>query len=435
MLASLLVLAAIIGHRAADGASFVIPPASFCAPPDRVVVAGGVVRAVLSSVAMDARRGGRLSSNSLSSSDRNHVEADSVDGDNDDDADDSFFLMASREAHLERMRLLRERSRRGGMDDDPTPPPVPAVVASSSPSPPNAFDDDGGKGARSDDADVVVSGRPRSAVDVPRLENYAHLTEGLTAEEAEEVRNARLDDADAFVESRDEKSTRGDGGLDSAGSIITAEGGTTTTTAAADDDGNDSWGSIAIPDGAIGGRRTITLTEALGYERLQRIEEAKVKTPIDPFEERRRRLRESISSETSDIFTVAEAEEGEKEEEEKEADKGDEEVEEETMSTIESDDASDVIAPSGTMMRDSSEMAKEVPIISSQESEGTRPTDLQHRPLSSDGKEIFEPLQSASSSSSSEVNPDNVDMGLFVLTRSLIALKYILDKNQDSIVS
>jgi hypothetical protein len=43
--------------------------------------------------------------------------------------------------------------------------------------------------------------------------------------------------------------------------------------------------------------------------------------------------------------------------------------------------------------------------------------------LSSDGKELFEP-----SSSSMEVNEENVNTGLYVLTRSLVALKSILDK-------
>ena len=42
--------------------------------------------------------------------------------------------------------------------------------------------------------------------------------------------------------------------------------------------------------------------------------------------------------------------------------------------------------------------------------------------LSSDGKELFEP------SSSMEVNEENVNTGLYVLTRSLVALKSILDK-------
>jgi len=42
--------------------------------------------------------------------------------------------------------------------------------------------------------------------------------------------------------------------------------------------------------------------------------------------------------------------------------------------------------------------------------------------LSSDGKELFEP------SSTMEVNEENVNTGLYVLTRSLVALKSILDK-------
>ena len=45
--------------------------------------------------------------------------------------------------------------------------------------------------------------------------------------------------------------------------------------------------------------------------------------------------------------------------------------------------------------------------------------------LSSDGKEIFEPCEG---DGSSEVNQENVDMALMVLTRSLLALKSIVDK-------
>jgi len=43
--------------------------------------------------------------------------------------------------------------------------------------------------------------------------------------------------------------------------------------------------------------------------------------------------------------------------------------------------------------------------------------------LSSDGKEIFEPDPDAT-----KVDPQNVEMGLFVLTRSLLALKSIVEK-------
>ena len=45
--------------------------------------------------------------------------------------------------------------------------------------------------------------------------------------------------------------------------------------------------------------------------------------------------------------------------------------------------------------------------------------------LSSDGKEIFEP-----SSSSLEMDQENIDMGLLVLTRSMLTLKSILDKDE-----
>lgn len=43
--------------------------------------------------------------------------------------------------------------------------------------------------------------------------------------------------------------------------------------------------------------------------------------------------------------------------------------------------------------------------------------------LSSDGKEIFEPSRSAL-----DMNQENVDMGLLVLTRSFLTLKSILDR-------
>jgi hypothetical protein len=52
------------------------------------------------------------------------------------------------------------------------------------------------------------------------------------------------------------------------------------------------------------------------------------------------------------------------------------------------------------------------------------PKQLGRRLLSSDGKELFEP----SNLSSMEVNEENVNAGLYVLTRSLVALKSILEK-------
>jgi hypothetical protein len=98
-----------------------------------------------------------------------------------------------------------------------------------------------------------------------------------------------------------------------------------------------------------------------------------------------------------------------------------EEEEEKTTSTIESDVA-------GSATHESPEAGEEGwTTIPSQESEAslTR-TDPRRRPrLSSDGKEIFEP----SRSSSTEVNQENVDVGLFVLTQSLFALKSILNKD------
>ena len=280
----------------------------------------------------------------------------------------------------------------------------------------------------------------------------------------------------------------GDGGSGSVDS--SPEGGSAVSGAAAaadaDVDVDDGWGSIVVPaGGAGGGRRAVTLAEALRIG-----EETRVVMPIDPSEEERRRrgmLGESISIETpsAPAEEVAEEDEAEKAGEEV-AKKEEEEVEEEedededektfsiesdvavsatheeekeeeeeevvkTTSTIESDVAGSATEPLGTTMKvveeeeekttstiesdvagsathESPEAGEEGwTTIPSQESEAslTR-TDPRRRPrLSSDGKEIFEP----SRSSSTEVNQENVDVGLFVLTQSLFALKSILNKD------
>jgi hypothetical protein len=46
--------------------------------------------------------------------------------------------------------------------------------------------------------------------------------------------------------------------------------------------------------------------------------------------------------------------------------------------------------------------------------------------LSSDGKVIFEPTNLQEE----DVNQENVDMGLLVLTRALLAVKCIVERNQ-----
>jgi hypothetical protein len=274
----------------------------------------------------------------------------------------------------------------------------------------------------------------------------------------------------------------GDGGSGSVDS--SPEGGSAVSGAAAaadaDVDVDDGWGSIVVPaGGAGGGRRAVTLAEALRIG-----EETRVVMPIDPSEEERRRrgmLGESISIETpsAPAEEVAEEDEAEKAGEEV-AKKEEEEVEEEedededektfsiesdvavsatheeekeeeeeeevvkTTSTIESDVAGSATEPLGTTMKvveeeeekttstiesdvagsathESPEAGEEGwTTIPSQESEASLT-----RRLSSDGKEIFEP----SRSSSTEVNQENVDVGLFVLTQSLFALKSILNKD------
>jgi len=289
--------------------------------------------------------------------------------------------------------------------------------------------------------------------------------------------------AAAVGECADDGIVSGDGVYGSVESSP-AEDGTAGSGAgeAVDVDVDDGWGSIVVPAvGAGGGRRAVTLAEAL------RIGED-TRAPIDPSEEEQRRrgmLRESISIETSSApaeEVVAEEEEAEKAREEV-AKKEEEEVEEEevkdttftiesdvadsatappgmtmqveeeevedTTPTIESDVADSATAPQGTTMQveeeeqttstiesdvagsathESPEAGEEGwTTIPSQESEVTLTrTDPQRRPrLSSDGKEIFEP----SRSSSTEVNQENVDVGLFVLTQSLFALKSILNKD------
>jgi hypothetical protein len=63
-------------------------------------------------------------------------------------------------------------------------------------------------------------------------------------------------------------------------------------------------------------------------------------------------------------------------------------------------------------------------LLETLEDETSPPPQQGRRLLSSDGKELFEP----SNLSSMEVNEENVNAGLYVLTRSLVALKSILNK-------
>ena len=66
-----------------------------------------------------------------------------------------------------------------------------------------------------------------------------------------------------------------------------------------------------------------------------------------------------------------------------------------------------------------------LPTLSSDEPTPMPSSDNSKR-LSSDGKELYEPKQSEPG----EVNQDNVDMGLLVLTQGLFALKSIVDKKE-----
>jgi hypothetical protein len=316
---------------------------------------------------------------------RNFVEA--APEDNDDDADESFFIKASRDAYMERMRLLGEGRTLAAMSYQSSSTRENETDADVVPPPPSSVDDAPRKGG-------VIDG---------------------------------------------ERSSTMPGAL--GGEAAPA---------------NDDWGSIVVPDGTEVTRRTVTLAEALSIGDM--------------------RARESISHESSSItIDVKEEEVGEveevEEEAEKEMEKSEDEVveveemqneiemeiekyaaeldkeeevakeidrmmekyqandEEETTPTIDSDGTNGSTTPLGTTSDELLGAGDDKSIMTLPESEETPGTDpRQQRRLSSDGKEIFEPSESPSSSST-DVNQDNVDVGLFVLTRTLFALKSILDKD------
>lgn len=125
----------------------------------------------------------------------------------------------------------------------------------------------------------------------------------------------------------------------------------------------------------------------LGEEEKKTEEEEEVKVPIDPFKNDQSEDEIAPSAVVEDITT-----------------------EEEPISSVE-EVTTDDTPPLPTLSSD-----EPIPMPSSDNS----------KRLSSDGKELYEPKQSEPG----EVNQDNVDMGLLVLTQGLFALKSIVDKKE-----
>ena len=126
------------------------------------------------------------------------------------------------------------------------------------------------------------------------------------------------------------------------------------------------------------------------------------------------------------------------EEEQKKADE-DGEVKVPIDSVKKEDQSEDEIAPSAVVVKGTT--TEEVPIssveedttaevttspTSSSDEQIPMPSSDNSKKLSSDGKELYEPKQSKPG----QVNQDNVDMGLLVLTQGLFALKSIVDKKE-----
>lgn len=199
------------------------------------------------------------------------------------------------------------------------------------------------------------------------------ITEGQTAEQAEETRKARLDAADEVAKKMKQP-----------------------TTMMAEEEGDKV---VAVPppgeEGDNGGEL---------QQQLQSLKE--VKFPVDPIKERQLQQEEEIATEAK--------------------------PEKKKAVEIKSDSSSDTTATEKPTEEKSLDDQKEdTAETTAVQSSDSQPALTPNTPkLSSDGKVLFEPSPE-SSSSSSEVNQENVDLGLFVLTRSLLTLKSIVDKQDD----
>jgi len=199
--------------------------------------------------------------------------------------------------------------------------------------------------------------------DVATTAKAAHITEGQTAEEAEEVRKARLNVADEAAKILEQPPANVEEGEDTTDSGV-------ASTETNEDDTDDE----------------------LQKQQLLR-ELSEVKFPAEPFKDPKR-----LQQQKEEI------------------------AEEETPDAVETAD----IKPDTSSTEDTATKTA----ANYEESSESKPAPTSDEPkLSSDGKALFEPSQT--NSTSSEVNQENIDMGLIVLTRGLLTLKSIVDRNQD----
>ena len=225
------------------------------------------------------------------------------------------------------------------------------------------------------------------------------ITEGMTAEEAELVRKARLGDAVLLQEEEGETETPLAPVDEATQSQQTAEQTQTTkkeedeepTAEEAEEKRNarlDAADKVAQTllkeEFPIVDDNDVTVkddTEEDGDDRnTNSLYEEMIKVPIDPFQEKK-----STSDEVENT---------------------------EEKKPREPDDTKPATDDDST--------STDEPISSSSSSP---PSNGSKKILSSDGKELYEPSQSAL-----EMNQENVDMGLLVLTRAMLQLKAIVDK-------
>lgn len=310
-----------------------------------------------------------------------------------EEADDTFFFKASQLAAQQRMQQLKD-------GDDP----LAISLASATTSLPPQSKEDAVSGveveskneeATNDDATAYeqspsLDGAPQKIgstlspsggeEEVKRDMVYQPMADGITAEDAEKVRVARV--SGEILLSDGDKSLPEDDATTSTEDAASAPSESIEVEPTAEEAEMKRLARLDAADEAIKSSKHSNAEETGEVATPAPTQEEKV--PVDPFEQRRKKQETQSGSSTAE--------------------------DEVKVSVIEPESASSPTPSQNDTVEGSSAAIETI-------------AEPPQSKLSSDGKEIFEPSRSAL-----DMNQENVDMGLLVLTRSFLTLKSILDR-------